>query len=271
MAGRPHRIPAGSLPDHLRALLASGLSMRQIARAAGTDPGTVRNLLNGQKEVLRTRAERLLAVSPAVRVSHGDVPSVGAIRRIRALYRLGYSPGEIAVGAGVAHKTVLDLASARRKTVSVRVHDGLKVAYDWFSMSSGTCLRTSQRAAAEGWAPPLAWDDDTIDDPAAEPQIDPAAPSKPTEGGNVVDRWLMGESVILGRDARRQAICHLMEWTNLTTDEVAERLDMNTEAVSAAWERAKRKARTEEGRRLWRRAYIPRERNLTKTDMEEVA
>jgi len=120
-----------------------------------------------------------------------------------------------------------------------------------------------------GFHSPLAWDDDTIDDPSAVPQVD-AVPPAYTDGSDVVARWLMGESVILDRHGRREALCHLMEWTGLTPQEIGDRLETTAEAVSRAWEREKKKAR-EEGRRLWRRMYTPRERDLSKDDMEEVA
>jgi len=34
----------------------------------------------------------------------------------------------------------------------------------------------TRRAAARGWAPPLAWDDDTIDDPNATPDLGAETP-----------------------------------------------------------------------------------------------
>ncbi|WP_329123945.1 hypothetical protein [Streptomyces sp. NBC_01353] len=83
--------------------------------------------------------------------------------------------------------------------------DGIRAAYEALSMRTGTSAKTRLRAQRSGWAPPLAWDDDTIDDPHGVPQTDAPAPA-PVEGRDAVARFLMGESVVLDPVARREAI-----------------------------------------------------------------
>jgi hypothetical protein len=80
----------------------------------------------------------------------------------------------------------------------------------------------------------------------------------------------MGEAVILGRDDRREVLQHLYEWTNDTTADIAARLDMTPEAAERQWHRLQEKAKAD-GRRLWRRVYVPRERNLKQNEMGEAA
>ncbi|WP_406516355.1 hypothetical protein OH809_45370 (plasmid) [Streptomyces sp. NBC_00873] len=131
--------------------------------------------------------------------------------------------------------------------------------------------RARRRAQADGWYGPLAWDDDTIDDPAAVPQTDAPPPSY-TEGENVVDRFLMGESVVLDKTGQRGVIAHLMEWTQNTPEEIGARLDMTGESVSRTWERIKRKARDEGRKAPWRRVYVPlRDMDLTRDELRSAA
>jgi hypothetical protein len=135
-------------------------------------------------------------------------------------------------------------------------------------MKAGTSWKTRKLAEAEGWAPPLAWDDDTIDDPQAMPQLDAVEPVV-TEGGNVAARWLMGESVILGVADRKEVLAYLYEWTDLTVQEIAARLEMTPDAADQTWSRIKRKARLAGGPVPWRRVYVPR--TLKQNEMGEAA
>ncbi|MEV5451238.1 hypothetical protein [Streptomyces sp. NPDC052535] len=119
--------------------------------------------------------------------------------------------------------------------------------------------RCRRQARAAGFHGPLAWDDDLIDNPSALPQTD-AQVSLLAQGENLAARFLLGESVILDVAARREVLLHLMEWADLSVEQVAERLEMTEAAVSRAWERVKEKAR-EDGRAVpWRRAYVPQQR-----------
>jgi hypothetical protein len=233
------------------------------------EPSTVRRLAAGQKTLWATTAEKLLSVPLDVRVSLGDVPAVGAVRRVRALYALGHFNHQIAAEAGISRDAVCALAADKWPTVKVHIDDGVRKAYDRLSMSTGKSGKTRLWAERKGWVPPLAWDDEAIDNPAAVPQIDAIAPAV-TEGTNVAARWLNGESVILGAEDRKEVLAHLFEWTNDTTAEIAAKLEMTPKAAEQAWHRMKRQARLE-GRRMWRRVYVPRERTLNQNEMEEAA
>ncbi|MEV8101015.1 helix-turn-helix transcriptional regulator [Streptomyces sp. NPDC088135] len=271
MAGRSRKVPAGPAREHVQKLLKQGLSKAQIDRASGVPVTTVQRLVRGQVNIKRENAEKILRVPLNVRVTQGDVSACGATRRVRALYALGHFNREIALVAGVSRDAVCYLASGKWSTLEVSADDGIRAAYDRLSMRAGESWKTRKLAERHGWAPPLAWDDDTIDDPAAVPQTD-VAPAGYTEGENVVARFLMGESVVLDKTGRREAIAHLMEWTQDTPEEIGARLDMTGESVSRAWERIKRKARDEGRKAPWRRVYVPlRDMNLNRDDMRSAA
>lgn len=269
LAGNPRLIPSGPAVHHIRALMATGMTFSQISAASGVSAKSIGVLVKGQPSIHARNAEKILAVPLGTRASVGDVPSMGAIRRLRALYALGHPNLMIAQEAVVSRDMVHALVSGKHAKLGVEIDQRVRAAYDRLSMQTGRPGRTRRWAERNGWAPPLAWDDDTIDDPRAVPQVDAVQPVA-TEGGNVANRWLMGESVILGRTDRREVLAHLYEWTNDTTAEIAARLEMSPEAAERQWERLKERA-ARDGRRLWRRVYVPRERELKQTEMEEAA
>jgi hypothetical protein len=117
----------------------------------------------------------------------------------------------------------------------------VRAAYDDLSMLRGDSPKNGRRARREGWAPPLAWDEEAIDAPQGVPRFDAAEPDP--AGGNAADRWLLGESVVLGPRARREVIAHLMEWTDQSPEQIGAQLDMTADAVSRSWERIKARAR----------------------------
>ncbi|MEU1327177.1 hypothetical protein [Streptomyces microflavus] len=243
----------------------------QIERACGVSPAAVARLLNGQKRIFLENEKKILAVPLSVRVDLGDVPACGAVRRVRALYALGHFNLQIAAAAGMSRDAIGHLAAGRYQTLKVKADDGIRAAYDQLSMQAGSSWKTRKLAEERGWAPPLAWDDDTIDDPAAVPQLD-APQAGFTEGDDVANRFLMGESVVLDREARRAVICHLMEWSTETPEEIGSRLEMSEGAVSQVWVRVKREARIAGQPVPWRRVYVSlSEMNLTKDDLRSAA
>lgn len=61
----------------------------------------------------------------------------------------------------------------------------------------------------------------------------------------IVARYLAGESVILGQTERRMVVAHFMEWSSLSPEQIAERLDTTVGAVRKQWERVQARARRE--------------------------
>ncbi|MFD7995577.1 hypothetical protein [Streptomyces mexicanus] len=209
LAGRPRQIPAAPAAEHARALLNRGLTVTQIARESGLEPSTIRRLVGGQKEILAVNAAKILAIPLNVRVTAGDVPAVGATRRIRALYALGHFNHLIAKEAGISRDAVCAIAAGKWPTIKVSVDDGIRAAYDRLSMRPGQSWKTRSWAEKHGWAPPLAWDDERIDDPQARPDF--AQDEGPSVGEGVeyvdlvaVDAYLSGRSVTV-TDAERFA------------------------------------------------------------------
>ncbi|MCW2757010.1 MAG: hypothetical protein JWO46_756 [Nocardioidaceae bacterium] len=135
---------------------------------------------------------------------HGgrSVPALGSQRRIQALAALGWSYTEIAAAAGMTHRNhirriVVGQKGRPCRYLSRKTAAAIAAAFDKLSMTipdqrlSG---RTRAWARRQGWAPPLAWDDDTIDDPT----VRPAGPWRPRTQPDDYDEAVVTR--ILARD-----------------------------------------------------------------------
>lgn len=96
------------------------------------------------------------------------IPSTGSIRRIQALYRLGWTSRHIGEAAGLSKDSVKNTGEYRNITRDKA--QKIDRAYRKLSMSVGPCRQTAGLAETRGYPPPLAWDDDEIDDPKALPK-----------------------------------------------------------------------------------------------------
>jgi hypothetical protein len=278
-------VPSEPVRQHLHKIHEqTGMPFYAISQKIGLPhESSLQNLLWGKggsgpsKTVSRETAELVMAYWPSM----DDLPpttlidATGTRRRVEALAVRGWSRNWVARQIGMTQDAFRKATG--RAQVTVGLARLVAAAYDeWWDqdpLDHGYALNpvaiTRAGARRAGWHGPLAWDDDTIDNPSAMPVTDALQPSV-TEGGDVAARWLMGESVVLDRTARREVLAHLFEWTNDTTAEIAARLEMTPEAADRQWHRMKERAAAE-GRRLWRRVYVPRERNMNQTEMEEAA
>jgi hypothetical protein len=185
--------PAAPVREHARSLLAAGMSVTTVARAAGVRRGAVNNLMyghmsprTGQREpARRVRAEtaaRIMAVRPALEslAAHSAVDATGIRRRLQALVSLGWTLRAVAgmVPLNPVYLSALMAQERKRPFVSAETARRVRALYDrmWDQVPPETtpgerrlAARARGHAAKRGWAPPLAWDDETIDDPQAVP------------------------------------------------------------------------------------------------------
>lgn len=146
------------------------------------------------------------------------VNKVGSKRRVNALQALGWSAEDLSVRMGFS-RAYLNVAINREGRDYILRATARRIAdiYDELSMTfpPETPCTSRQRAAAKkkGWLPPLAWDDDRIDDPNYRPNltetdhdIDPVVierilagdriPATVSEKFEVTRQWLaMGRSL----------------------------------------------------------------------------
>lgn len=107
------------------------------------------------------------------------VDATGTRRRIQALTAAGWDHTTIAVRLGLAGRSSVQ-GMLRYQRVRLTTAQRVGRLYDQLAGQPGPSVRAAFQARQYGYAPPLAWDEDTIDDPAAGPadgwQRDPDAP-----------------------------------------------------------------------------------------------
>jgi hypothetical protein len=100
------------------------------------------------------------------------VDATGTRRRLQALATAGWSAQVIADLLGVGPKThICRIRAGARARVLRSTAQRVQALYDELWDRPGPSLYARNYAAKRAWALPLAWDDDTIDDPAAAPNL----------------------------------------------------------------------------------------------------
>jgi transcriptional regulator with XRE-family HTH domain len=161
--------------EHLAALAAAGIGTRRIAELAGISRTAIGNVLHGRRgnppctKMRRETAEAILSLNPAStpKASGGIVDGTGTARRVQALCAIGWSLSSQARQAGWLVSNYAGL-TAGRPLIARLISD----LYDQLSMTpaaGASAARARRFATRHGWVPPLAWDDDEIDDPSAQP------------------------------------------------------------------------------------------------------
>jgi hypothetical protein len=202
-SGRPRTADAAPARERIAGLRAAGWSYGAIAKAAGTDRTTVHSIGHGQRAARVGTIARILACDPAAlhlpAAGETFVLKTGTVRRIQALQAAGWTHAHLAARSGVRTSLVL---SQPGRWVTAALAAKVAAAYDELAMTGGPSARTRSRAAAKGWPPPLAWDDDTIDDPAAEPAAAGPASARRRAAEVAEDaEWLARTGTVDGEDA----------------------------------------------------------------------
>lgn len=175
--------------QHVRSLMAAGIGLKRITALSGVSAGVLNKLLYGSprtegnrrppcKRITWETAVRLQTIRPGLDTLAAGalVDATGTRRRIQALVALGWSQSKVAERLGMTRSNFghtltnvqIRLSTARAVTA---LYDELwdtrppaETHRDKIALS-----RTLRYAREHNFAPPLAWDADTIDDPAASP------------------------------------------------------------------------------------------------------
>lgn len=218
-------IPADIVRNHLAWLDACMLSLRAIGDTADVSPTVISRVLRGKDQagVHRAVAERLLAVTPAAVYNRpnadGFVPKIGAVRRIQALYAIGWTGDHVNNAAGKYARFAQNTINQRGIWITLDAWRAVVRAYDELAMTPGPSTVNRRRAQRAEWAPPLSWDDESIDDPNATPHV-----------GEVTD----ARDRMSGRGTGRVNVDSLhdcsIEW-GMTIDQAAMRLGVSRDAI----------------------------------------
>jgi hypothetical protein len=223
------RVDADPVRAHIQYLMDNGISVKRIAALTGLSLSTVGSIRWGRTErghapyprVMKTTAEKILALKPALEhmAPNSFVDSTGTLRRIQALVAIGWSQARLGRHLGIEAGNFwtfmhADQCTARRALAVRDLYEQCwnkpQTGTDWHSKAAAT--RARNLAETRGWLPPMAWDDDTIDDPEATPDLGSRDKLRDTIGDDV----------------------EFLASTGATREEIAERLG------AASWETIER-------------------------------
>ncbi|MFK8844738.1 hypothetical protein [Streptomyces sp. Ac-502] len=166
------RTDATGAAARVRALIEAGWSHRQIAAASGCSCRAIASLALGEHATIHaTLAARIIAARPTLALCPpaSYVSALGARRRVRALMAIGHTRNAIAAAVSITPGNLSILINEQRPKTIARHAQAIAAIYPHWAMTPGSDTRARLRAQREGWAPPAAWSDDTIDDPSAHP------------------------------------------------------------------------------------------------------
>lgn len=218
--GRSLLVDAAPVREHVRRLQEARMGVDQITVAAGLGRGVIACLLWGQPwkgapPTARMRPENaaaILAVRPRLALlgERVAVDGTGTRRRLQALTAIGWSQVQLGRELGLTQTRVYQLLSQDRVGAGTALT--VRALYNrlWDTPPSpanrfetGAITRARRYAEAHGWCPPMAWDDETIDDPDAAPDL-----GAPSTAAFDVDEYLRlrVEGVSLEEFARRHGV-----------------------------------------------------------------
>lgn len=225
-AGLYRMVEAGRVRVHVLDLVRRGWSHQAIGRASGIAHTAVGQVCDGRSERVRPEtARRLLDVTgppPTSRDRGRPVSSAGVWRRVQALSTMGWTRAEIAERAGLGPRSL----EARPGGVTAETAAAVARVYDELCMTPGPSQTARERAAARGWAPPLAWDEARIDDPEAQPCL-------PEREADLVDEVAVARATSADRRPRglnraeRAATVRAMSARGCTATRISEHLGIS--------------------------------------------
>ncbi len=202
--------------QHLKRLSDYGIGWEQVVALTGIPAANVSHILyrRGTKPPLtrmfKKTADRILAVEPCFDnlADSAVVDHIGTVRRLRALVAIGWPMATLG-GMLPVHPHTVRLVARNGGSCTARLARAVTALYGRLSMtvppSTMATRRARNMAAQWGWVPPLAWDDETIDDPDAVPVVDPTP-----------DSGFVDEIALLRMEQGRR------RWTDLTGAEQRE-------------------------------------------------
>ena len=185
-------VDAQPLREHVDKLTQAGMSQWDITIAAGWKSRNALADAYRRAHVTPATLARVLAVNaPPVSRLNGYVDATGSRRRLQALAVMGWPTRRIAHELGnLDPQTYQYIQSGRTKTIRRRTAQAIAELYDRLWNQHGPSPKSAAVARSKGWAPPLAWDDDFLDDPQAKPHSGRWSPKTMRDRQQVVEDFL---------------------------------------------------------------------------------
>jgi len=176
------RVDAQPVREHVEFLRENGISYASLAKASGVSRTTIQAMLFGRSErghepyarVHTSTAEKILAVKPSMDIMAAgrNIDATGTHRRLQALVSIGYSLASLGARLGITGSNMnatmtrdqVVVSTARKvRALYAELWDKPNSATEWRQLSAAN--RARNYATIHGWLPPMAWDDELIDDP----------------------------------------------------------------------------------------------------------
>lgn len=178
------RVDATEAREHLHKLRELHWTIAAIGEASGVSPRQVSSLLRGEYVLARlSTTQKILSVPLTESSWHHGVDPTGSQRRVQALQWMGWPAKEIAARCGSTPSTIWAVShrgGGANGRVSSRLAKRIAALFDELGHIPGPSKQTATKARNRGYAPALAWDAETIDDPGAEPQLGERKPRSAT-------------------------------------------------------------------------------------------
>lgn len=231
------RVDARPAREHLAFLAQNGVSLKQAAKLAGVAHSTLGHIVHGRKDrgegprkrIERRVSEAVLALQPGIEATARGrlVDATGTRRRLQALVAVGYSITRLGTRLRITTSNMAGPMGARSEVTAAtarKVRDLYERLWDAPPPESTRGERTAatrarKHAQVQGWAQPMAWDEDTIDDPAAEPS------------GVAADASINAPAADLAEDVE-----HMLA-SNASPEEVAQRTHRTVKGLEGAMAR----------------------------------
>jgi predicted transcriptional regulator len=158
-----------------------GVTNVRIAEQTGLTQDSVGRILMGRKKRIQAHNEKMIL---AVRADDADtarptawLPAIGSARRLQALCRMGFMQLLLAERTGLRVEQINIIINLRVDYVRAATAAAIKAVFDELQMTAADdpilhtngAMRMRTRAINQGWEPPMAWDEDAIDDPDTQP------------------------------------------------------------------------------------------------------
>lgn len=244
----PLWVDAEPVRRHVRALMSAGMGVPRIQQVSTVSKGVLARLVYGapgrgeapSSKIRPVNAAKLLAVRTLQVADSALVDATGTRRRLQALVTVGWSGAELMRQIGVVGTDFPKLVG--RDKVLARTERAIRALYNqlWDTApptstrwERATLSRAQGFAAARGWAPPMAWDDDTINNPAAEPATAGTADQADVEDVDevAVARVLRGGSAEHLTPAERVEVARRMTAAGTPPTAIAKRLRTSARTV----------------------------------------
>lgn len=180
------RVPITPIQNHIQHLQDNGISVKQLSRLTGLSLSTLGAIKWGRTErnnqqytrVLKKTATKILAITPGLEHMAAGRPinATGTRRRLQALMCLGYGKSELGRRLNITPTNMTTLMQRDQVTAGTARKTAILYEQLWNHPRTGTDHRTKisinrarNYATTHHYLPPMAWDDDTIDNPDTQP------------------------------------------------------------------------------------------------------